>query len=450
MCRLSIYLIAMFGGLLSSVHSAHAQDGALDPTFASTGRTTFSISAAKLDAATAVSALSDGRLLLAGDCGTQVCLVRLKVDGSFDTTYGQLRLGYEVLTVYPYETQSSEPPVKDMIILGDGRAAEVGYAANSGGILIVKADGSGLDTSVGGGNGYFVGTQGSLSLYNFPIRVRQQTDGKFIVLQSVKDSTYGSLFAVSRIASDLSGLDSSFGSEGVVEVAFGLAGANGNADNPEGLVIQPDGKIVVAGYGVMNNGSHAGEFARLLSNGQFDTSFGAAGDGRLTVSVQNLRVFDLDIDSNQRLVFGGSEDDGTTYLQTVGRLTPSGVLDPTFNGGLVTYASASGTTGSERVDRVVAQPSGVIAVGEIPQTNGNSAKYFEVTRLDASGRKVSTFGSGGSSYTSFAASDETDPFAAVVTKQGVVVAGSSINSVGLQIGVARLTNDDIFSSNFER
>jgi hypothetical protein len=68
-----------------------------------------------------------------------------------------------------------------------------------------------------------------------------------------------------------------------------------------------------------------------------------------------------------------------------------------------------------------------------------------------SGKKVSTFGGGGSSYASFSATDETDSvFAGAVTSQGVVVAGSSINSVGLQIAVARLTDDDIFLGNFER
>jgi uncharacterized delta-60 repeat protein len=449
MQRWSRYFLALGWCSLSLTTVVRAADGSFDSTFASGGRTTFNLTPQKLDDATAVGELADGGLLVSGICNSIPCLARLKPDGSFDTSYGQLRLGYEIL-----DTTAGAPPhstSRDMILLPDGRAVLTGCANSvTGAIFVVLADGSGLDTSVGNGQGYFAGTEGPGSTYNCPNRVRRQADGKFVVVQAVTDSSYGNLFVVSRVQADLSGLDPTFGSNGIARVAFGLAGASGNNDVPQALEIQSDGKIVVGGYGSAS--VRMGEFARLLSNGQLDTSFGGNGDGRLhysAVAGSNTLVFDLALDAEQRIVFGGQDDDGTNYYQIVGRLTSAGVLDSSFDNGHL-YTSAANTTGAERVSRVAITSTGVIALGFIPRTNGDSNQYFELTRFDETGHKVPTFGGGGSTYASFASVDDTStPTAEVITSRGIVVVGASINTAGLQIGVARFQFDSVFANGFD-
>ena len=59
-------------------------------------------------------------------------------------------------------------------------------------------------------------------------------------------------------------LDSTFGTSGIVTLSF----INGPAAS--GVLVQPDGNILVADNSLF----------RLLSNGQFDTSFGTGGTAR--------------------------------------------------------------------------------------------------------------------------------------------------------------------------
>jgi uncharacterized delta-60 repeat protein len=87
-----------------------------------------------------------------------------------------------------------------------------------------------------------------------------QADGKIIIVgQAGSNST---TFALARFDRDGS-LDSSFGSGGQVTTAFGSA-QNGAA---EGVVVQPDGKIVVAGFGGQA-GSKKFALARYNSDGR--------------------------------------------------------------------------------------------------------------------------------------------------------------------------------------
>jgi uncharacterized delta-60 repeat protein len=428
--------------------SGRAADGAFDATFASGGRTTFNLSASNLDGATGAGALQDGRLLIAGECGNNFpCLARLKTDGSFDTTFGPLQLGSARFDQFPNIPQYST--ARDVIVLPDNRAVVAGcFGSNNAAIYMVRSDGTGLDTSVGNGNGYFSGTQGTAQFYDCAIRVRRQVDGKFLVLQEVKDNSYGQFMVVSRVAADLSGLDTTFGVNGITRIAFGLAGQSGNTDQPTSLEVQADGKIVVGGYG--GHTQRVLEFARLLTSGQFDLSFGADGNGRFHYGITgiDLTASDISIDAAQRAVFSGAYYDGA-YTQLVGRLTATGALDASFADGFVTFASAAGTSGTQRVTRVVTTADSIIALGFIPRTNGDTDDYFQVTRLNLAGTKVASFGGGGSTYASFASADTMDtPRALLLTTRGLVVAGSSING-SLQFGVARLQYEHIFESGFE-
>jgi len=93
--------------------------------------------------------------------------------------------------------------------------------------------------------------------------VALQPDGKIVVAGSSSDGG----FALARYHPDGS-LDSSFGTEGVV-----LTDVGGEA---RALVLQADGKIVVAGSGA---GSSNADFAlaRYNANGSLDDTFGVAG-----------------------------------------------------------------------------------------------------------------------------------------------------------------------------
>src|ERR1043165_5840552 len=66
-------------------------------------------------------------------------------------------------------------------------------------------------------------------------------------------------------------LDSTFGGDGIVTTDF-----FGGNDEAQCIAIQPDGKIIVAGY-ALQNGSFQDALARYLPNGTLDSSFGNGG-----------------------------------------------------------------------------------------------------------------------------------------------------------------------------
>src|SRR5688500_9054706 len=64
--------------------------------------------------------------------------------------------------------------------------------------------------------------------------------------------------------------DPSFGFQGVV-------GDPVTGHIPQGIVIQPDGKILITGYRTLTVGGKGFFLRRYLANGQLDTSFGTNG-----------------------------------------------------------------------------------------------------------------------------------------------------------------------------
>ena len=121
------------------------------------------------------------------------------------------------------------------------------------------------------------------------------------------------------------GLDRSFGA-GLGETAIDF----GSNDRSESMVLQADGKIVIAGtcggtiYGLIC-------VARLLESGELDTSFGVGGkfiasDADGAYGVSYVRQVSVGVDSLQRIVIA-SECGG---LLCVRRLTSQGQIDTTF------------------------------------------------------------------------------------------------------------------------
>ncbi len=101
-----------------------------------------------------------------------------------------------------------------------------------------------------------------------------QPDGKIVAVGDAGDGNEDDYydFAVARYNTDGS-LDTSFGFDGLVTTDLGS-----DDDEAQAVAIQPDGKIVVAGY----NGLNGYDFAltRYNSDGSLDTSFD--GDGKAT------------------------------------------------------------------------------------------------------------------------------------------------------------------------
>jgi uncharacterized delta-60 repeat protein len=439
--------------LAVSVGELHAADGSFDPTFVNGGRTTFA-PASNSNVPQAISETSDGHLIIGGIC-QDVCLARLKSDGNLDTSYGPLHTGTALFGQFTGPPSSLE--FDDMILLSDGRAVVAG-CGGSPAIFVIRADGSDFDTSVGHNTGFLVGTQGNANVFGCAMRVRKQKDGKLIVLHTGIDNTYGRYVLVTRITADLAGLDPTFGNGGAAKIAFSLKGSTGNADLADALAVQDDDSIVTGGYAPDGNNNLNLELARLLPNGQLDTSFGGNGDGRFhfgaTGAVQfSTRIYDIAIAPDGHVVFGGDYSIGPGFVEEmIGQVTKAGVPDARFEGIFLTQAGSDGATGgSPQITRVTATADSVIALAQIPRPTSAADYYFEVTRFDRLGNKVSIFGGGGSSYASFAADDSSDGARGqVLTTKGLVVTGESESTSNVSsFGVARFQYEHIFGDTFQ-
>ncbi|MEP6995268.1 MAG: delta-60 repeat domain-containing protein, partial [Acidobacteriota bacterium] len=136
---------------------------------------------------------------------------------------------------------------------------------------IAKAADGDLDPTFGTGGQVQTDFNHSTDIAN---AVALQSDGKLVVVgQTYTNNDYtGEDFAVARYNANGT-LDTTFGSGGKVTTDFpGLAAV------PSSVIIQPDGKILVAG-GAFPNFTFLGDFklVRYNSNGSLDTSFGAGG-----------------------------------------------------------------------------------------------------------------------------------------------------------------------------
>jgi len=166
------------------------------------------------------------------------------------------------------------------------------------------------------------------------------------------------------------GLDSNFGTQGLLEFAVGKS-----LDQTYAFARQPDGKVIVAGE--TYSGSHKFMFvARMLQDGSVDATFGELGVARIGVTAP---ATDIAIQSDGKVLASVSG-----YLF---RLDAGGVLDPTFGEeGHVTVPSG--------IARLEVLPDGRMLHATVGSVSGGK-RYFKVTRLDQSGKPDATFGGTG-------------------------------------------------------
>ena len=107
-------------------------------------------------------------------------------------------------------------------------------------------------------------------------------------------------------------------------------------DFGQGVVVQDDGKIVVAGRSENDNGGSAFSFIRLNTDGSLDTGFGGHGTGMLLVPAEGGDGFSLVVQPDRKIVVAGySKSAGRDDFSLI-RLNADGLPDASFGeGGLL-------------------------------------------------------------------------------------------------------------------
>ena len=194
-----------------------------------------------------------------------------------------------------------------------------------------------------------------------------QPDGKIVVAGQILAGQNTRRFALARYRSDGS-LDPSFGKGGKVVSIEGDASQQGGAS---ALVLQPDGKLVAGGAPFT--------LVRFNPDGSIDTTFGSDGVAHAAFGSSFATLHSAALQPNGEIVAAGAVQDGVNYDFGLARWNVDGTLDQNFgNGGVVITPRAPGGAAG-----VAVQPT-----GKIVATGGNGlvtlARYRRDGQLDGS------------------------------------------------------------------
>jgi uncharacterized delta-60 repeat protein len=281
----------------------------------------------------------------------------------------------------------------------------------------------------------FGGTGEVTNFKGYARGVTVQPDGKVIVAGWEPRGN----FAAIRYNANGS-VDTSFGTKGEAIIQFGRSGSY--AYN---VALQADGKIVLAGE---VNGDVG--LARLNTNGSLDSSFGAGGQVStplpysLSAPDYKFNVTNLAIDPNSNAsdsnggkLLVSAEWQLTNNTTVVLRYNSNGTLDTTFGGG----AGYVNLTGTGR-PAVVVQPDDRTVVA----TNDSGAVLL--ARLNADGTLDTSFGNGGTVLTLPPANSGVFADCLALQPNGQIVVGGNISSTAYGLMAARWNTNGTLDATF--
>lgn len=223
-------------------------------------------------------------------------------------------------------------------------------------------------------------------------------------------------------------LDTSFGSSGRVTTDFG-----GGNDEIMAVAIQTDGKIVAAGFA--NGGPTGNDFAlaRYNADGKPDTSFGTGSTGTVTTDFGDSgddRAKAIVIQSDGKIVVAGYATISSKKEFALARYKADGTLDTTFGTGGI-YSTHTTANLDDELQAVALQLDGKIVAAGYSNTGGGTGYDFAVLRLNAVGTPDTAFGAGGNGMVvkDLAVNNDDYARAVAVNNNGkITVAGFSINT----------------------
>lgn len=343
--------------------------GVLDPTFGTGGRVTTDFGGS--DLATAVTVQPDGRIVVVGRSGNafgiSFAIARYQPNGALDAAFG------------------------------------------TGGMILVRITPSSIDRASA---------------------VALQADGSILVAGDTFPGGGEPLhWAVVRFTPN-GALDPAFGSGGKKVVSFGF----GATDFATAIAVQPDQSIVVGGSSLLFGGSWDFGVARLLPNGSLDPGFGSAGLARADIlQGSDDQVSGLVLQADGRIVLAGTTRDAPSVQNgdfVLVRWNMNGAIDGSFGGAGNGIARTTFGSGSEDSGLALAQQNGKLLVAGF--TTASGTRDFALARFTTAGLLDPTFGTAatGRVTTPFGGASDETAYAISVSPAGRPVAAGSTTQNG--------------------
>jgi uncharacterized delta-60 repeat protein len=409
----------------------------LDPNFGTNGIVTTSFGGIS-DRTNHILLQTDGKIIVSGYYQTSTPFIaRYHNNGTVDTSFGTNgSMSPQIITF----------TVSRVAIQSDGKLVVAGSSNGSFAVARYNSNGTSLDTTFG--------TNGVAIIPSDPGDSRWvcsdlaiQSDSKIVV---VGTQTIGNFtnFAIARFNSDGTP-DPTFVANGI-NIIDKFYFPNNRYNNGKAVVIQPDGKIVMSGWMMDDDGNGQISLARLNPDGSLDTTaFGTNGKGTVTAPLSNFYHSSgaLTLQTDGKIVVAGTTYDDYNNINenlAVARFNGDGSLDTAFGGtGIVITDLGNNEIGND----FVLQPDGkIILIGKIYDSNFSD---LLLVRYNSDGSLDNTFGVNGKIINDFGNFPDSGNGVAMQSNGMIVVAGSSNGKALLARYILDASNHQQIAASFK-
>src|SRR6266496_3823606 len=270
--------------------------------------------------------------------------------------------------------------------------------------------------------------------------VAAQRDGKILVAGYAQVAG-GNQFALVRYNSDGS-LDTSLNGSGKLTTAVGAGAGDCHG---EGVALQSDGKIVVAGYSSNAGGWSCFTVLRYRTDGSLDTSFAESGKVTTNVGAKNGDAESVTMQSDGKIVVAGWFNASNNDFAVV-RYNANGTLDTSFN----ETGKATADFGADGHGRSVAMHGdGRIVVTGYTTKSYESKKECALACFKANGSLDTSFNGTGKVTTDFGGDGNAEGRSVAVQTDGKIVVVGYATAGGVEkFALARYNADGTLDTSF--
>jgi uncharacterized delta-60 repeat protein len=321
-------------------------DGSMDNSFGQDGIVTTDITLE--DHASSIVIQPNGKIIIAGTAFESICVVRYNSDGSLDSGFGS-----GGIVIYGIGEFGSG---RSVVLQPDGKILVGGSAlfGNDKNFVILRYNTDGLLDTTFSFDGTVTTDFNGRNDRGGSIRV--QTDGKILIAGESGDQNNfeDSDFAAARYNTDGT-LDNSFGTNGKVTTDF-LSGH----DIGRSMVLQPDGKILIAGSHLWGEGKSDFAILRYNIDGSLDQTFNGDGRSIITIGIGWAFAYSMTLQFDGKILLAGTASNSFDDDFALARLDSTGLLDVTFGSFGIVLTDFGGD--DDRGTDIVMQSDGKILV----------------------------------------------------------------------------------------
>lgn len=437
---------AVFSSIFKFAICRYNANGSLDTSFGSNGIKTAAVGVWTEEIRSLV-VRADGTILAVGMAMTgspgayqkKNGMARFLANGNLDLSFGNAGVITSGDATVDEESFGAGLQADGQIVVAGSHATINGssdfvarrYSAQGSIGAFGAANQFGVITSISGGE-------------DIPVGMAVASDGKIFVAGTMNAgagstaSPQGQDFAVIRLTAN--GIpDPTFSGDGkqTTSIASGVS-----TDQAAAMVLQPDGKLIVAGS-AGNGTTTSGALVRYLSNGNLDTTFG--GTGKVLLSGNGFTAVALQADGKiiTAKVVGVVFDNLSTTDTIISRHLANGTLDTSFDGDGIAQISLDNYN-YEHIFGITVQPDGKIIFA------GDNSYSLVIARLNPNGSFDTTFDGDGKLTASFGGNYYSSARAVALQPDGkIVVVGTTGDANGiLRFGLARFAPDGSADATF--